>query len=269
MDNTESYIETNRKAWNKKTGFHIRSDFYDHKSFLEGKSSLKSIELDLLGDVRGKSILHLQCHFGQDSISLSRSGAEVTGIDLSDVAIREARSFALQTNTETRFICCNLYDLPLHLDEQFDLVFTSYGTITWLPDLDLWASIIAQFLKPNGKLVFVEFHPVVWMFNDEFDRVGYSYFNTGQIVESETGTYADRLAPIEQEFVSWNHGLGEIFNGLIKNGLEINSFDEYDYSPYNCFKHTWEPEPGMFRIKHLENRIPIIYSIKATKKSRW
>ncbi len=263
------YIEINRKSWNEKTDIHIRSDFYDNENFLHGKSSLKSIELDLLGGIAGKSILHLQCHFGQDSISLGRLGAMVTGVDLSDTAIKRAKEFASKMQVQTKFICCNLYDLPQHLDEQFDIVFTSYGTIGWLPDLGKWAEIISRYLKPGGKFILVEFHPVVWMFDDDFTKMGYNYFNTGAITETETGTYADRQAPIKQEFVSWNHSLGEVINNLIKNGLEINSFTEFNYSPYNCFKHTTELEPGKFRIVHLDDKIPMIYSILATKKNKW
>ncbi|HEY4156407.1 MAG TPA: class I SAM-dependent methyltransferase [Puia sp.] len=268
MEQNKNYFETNRKIWNEKTEIHIRSAFYDNKSFLEGKSSLKSIELNLLGNLEGRSVLHLQCHFGQDSISMSRLGAKVTGIDLSDQAIRRAREFATQTGTQTKFICCNIYDLPDHLDEQFDIVFTSYGTITWLPDLEKWAGIVSQYLKPNGRFILVEFHPVVWMFDDEFDKVGYSYFNAGPIIEKEKGDYAEPEALAGQEFVGWNHGMSEILNSLINNGLEINSFNEFDYSPYNCFRNTVEAEPGKYRIGHLGNKIPMLYSIGATKKRR-
>ena len=267
MGKETNYIETNKKIWNQKTEVHIKSVFYDNDNFLKGKSSLKGIELDLLGDIAGKSILHLQCHFGQDSISLSRLGANVTGIDLSDEAIKRAKEFASQTHSQTKFICCDIYDLPNFLDEQFDIVFSSYGTISWLPDLDTWAEIISQYLKPNGKFVFVEFHPVVWMFDDEFDKPGYSYFNTGPLLETETGTYADKEAPIKQEFVNWNHSISEILNSLINHGLGIKSFNEFDYSPYNCFKHTIKIEPDKYRIKHLDNKIPMLYSILATKKS--
>ena len=112
--------------------------------------------------------MHLQCLFGQDSISLSRLGADVTGVDLSDKAIESAKKIAEDTHSDARFICCDIYDLPNQLDEKFDIVFTSYGTIGWLPDLDKWAKIVSWFLKPNGQFVFVEFHPVVWMFDDNF-----------------------------------------------------------------------------------------------------
>jgi SAM-dependent methyltransferase len=269
MDQERDYIDINRKAWNRKTEFHIQSDFYDQANFLKGKSSLKSIELDLLGDVSGKNVLHLQCHFGQDSISLGRLGAKVTGIDLSDEAIKKARETALQIHSQTRFICCNIYDLPDHLDEQFDIVFTSYGTIGWLPDMDGWAEIISKYLKPGGKFLMVDFHPVVWMFDDAFEKIEYRYLNSGPIIENEQGTYADRTAPIEQESVGWNHGIGEILNPLIKNGLEINAFEEFDYSPFGNFQHMVEPVPGKFRIRHLDNKIPMVYSILATKKSDW
>jgi SAM-dependent methyltransferase len=267
MTSIPNYIEINRESWNKKTEIHIKSDFYEHEAFLKGKSSLNSIELDLLGDIKGKSILHLQCHFGQDTISLSRLGATVTGVDLSNIAIEQAKQIAEETQANAEFICCDIYDLPNHLNKQFDIVFTSYGTIGWLPDLNKWAAIVAQFLKPDGKFVFVEFHPVVWMFDYDFEKIGYNYFNTGAIVETESGTYADKKADIHRQTVSWNHSLSEVINSLIKNGLEIQSFDEFDYSPYNCFNNTLEIEVKKFRIKHLDNKIPMLFAIAATKKS--
>jgi SAM-dependent methyltransferase len=260
------YLAINKESWNSRTDAHMDSEFYNVEGFLKGNSSLNSIELNLLGDLKGKSVLHLQCHFGQDTISLQRMGANATGIDLSDKAIASAVELAKKTNQAAQFICCDVYDLPNHLHEQFDLVFTSYGTIGWLPDLDKWAQVISIFLKPGGKFVFAEFHPVVWMFDDQFEKVGYNYFNTGPIVETESGTYADRDAPIRQEYVCWNHGIGEVLNSLLANGLELNSFAEFDYSPYNCFKETMEFEPKKFRIKHLDNKIPMVYALTATKK---
>jgi len=260
------YININRESWNKKTEIHIKSEFYDMDGFLNGKSSLNDIELNLLGDIQGKSILHLQCHFGQDSISLARLGASVVGVDFSDKAIENARQIAKDTNAGTRFICCDIYDLPHFLEERFDIVYTSYGTIGWLPDLDKWAKVITQFLKPKGQFVFAEFHPVVWMFDDDFDHIGYRYFNSGAIMETYSGTYADKHADLVQSYIMWNHGIGEVLNSLIKNGLEVLSFDEFDYSPYNCFKKTVEYEPNRFRIAHLEDKIPMVYAISAMKK---
>jgi SAM-dependent methyltransferase len=266
MTPDENYIEINKQSWNHRTAAHLKSAFYDLDGFLKGNSSLNPIELELLGDIRGKSILHLQCHFGQDTISLGRLGANATGVDLSDAAIAAAQRLAIQTQTNASFICCDLYHLPHHLDQQFDLVFTSYGTITWLPDLDRWAKLIAQYLKPGGKFVFVEFHPVVWMFDDQFEKVGYNYFNAGPIVETESGTYADRKADITLQSVCWNHSMSEVVNSLLQNGLEIDSLHEFDYSPYNCFQNTVEFEPRKYRIAHLGNKIPMVYAIEATRK---
>lgn len=118
------------------------------------------------------------------------------------------------------------------------------------------------------NLFSLNFHPVVSMFDYNFEKIGYNYFNTGAIIETETGTYADRNAPITQESVCWNHSISEVVNSLIKNGLAINSFDEFDFSPYNCFNKTIEFESKKFGIEHLENKIPMVYSIATSKNNR-
>jgi 2-polyprenyl-3-methyl-5-hydroxy-6-metoxy-1,4-benzoquinol methylase len=257
----KDYIAKNKHAWNEKTSVHVDSEFYHHTDFLEGKTSLKEIELALLGNIAGKKILHLQCHFGQDTLSLARMGADVTGIDFSDKAI----AFAQKTNQElglnAKFICCDIYTLPQHLQEQFDIVFTSYGTIGWLPDMDKWASVIAHFLKPQGQFVFVEFHPVVWMYDNHFKHIAYNYFNTEAIVEIEKGTYADKEASIEIETISWNHSLSEVIGNLMKHQIQLIDFQEYDYSPYACFQDLEEISPSRFVIKHIGNKLPMVYSL--------
>lgn len=260
----EDYQKLNKKLWDTRLDIHLDSDFYDLKTFINGKSSLNSIELDLLGDLNTKELLHLQCHFGQDSISLSKLGAQVTGVDFSEKSIQKARQLADLMKVNTQFICNDVYSLPQILDNKFDIVFTSYGVINWLPDLDQWAAVIKHFLKPGGKLVFVEFHPVVWMFDDDFYKVAYSYFNTGPLHEQETGSYADRSSKAKTEYINWNHSLDEVFSALLLKGFRIVDFREYDYSPYNCFKHTIEDEPGVFRIKHLGKSIPMVFSMVAT-----
>lgn len=261
----EDYLEINKAAWNEKTDVHIKSEFYNQDAFLSGKTSLNSIELDLLGDVRNKSILHLQCHFGQDTISLSRMGAVATGVDLSDNAIKKANVIATQLGTNTQFVCSDIYELPNNLNEKFDIVFTSYGTIGWLPDLEKWASVISSFLKPKGKFIMADFHPFIWMFDDNFEKIGYNYFKDKPIIETIEGTYANKESKIVSKTISWNHSTSELLNSLLKNDLKLNAFNEYDYSPYNCFNEMEEFEPKKFRIKHLENKIPMVYSVVATK----
>ena len=265
MKSSKNYIEVNKESWNKRTEVHVKSDFYDNETFKKGKCSLNQIELDLLGDISGKSILHLQCHFGQDTISLNRFGAQITGVDLSDKSIRYAEQLAEETNATAKFVCCNIYDLKNHLNEKFDIVFASYGTIGWLPDMQKWADIIKHFLKPKGEFVFVEFHPFVWMFNDDFNTIQYNYFNTEPIIETETGTYADTDSNIIQENITWNHSISEVIQSLLNSDLNIETLKEFDYSPYPCFKNIEKVEKNKYRIKHLNNKIPMIYALKARK----
>lgn len=267
MSIQKDYLTINKASWNNRTETHLHSEFYDVKGFIQGNSSLNDIELAMLGAIKGKSILHLQCHFGQDSISLQRLGATVVGVDLSDKAIENAVQLAKETNAAATFICCDIYELPKYLDQQFDIVFTSYGTITWLPDLTKWAEIISHFLKPNGKFIFVEFHPVMWMFDDKIEKIGYPYFNEHPICETETGTYADKTASITQSYVTWNHSLSEVIQSLIDKKLMITAFEEYDYSPYNVFHNMKEVAPKQYKIQHIEHNIPLVYSIIAIKSS--
>ena len=262
-----NYLELNEESWNKRTAHHVVSDFYAMDDFKAGKSSLIDIELGLLGDVKGKQILHLQCHFGQDSLSLARMGAKVTGIDLSDKAIATAKELNTELNLDAEFIVSDVYDLPNNLKGEFDIVYTSYGTIGWLPDMNKWGSIISHFLKPEGKFVFVEFHPNVWMYDDDFTHVKYNYFKDDAIVEEEEGTYADKDAKVKFKYVCWNHSLSEVMSGLLDNGLTVNNFKEYNYSPYDCFAHTEKIGECKYQIKAFGDKMPLCYSI-VTHKSK-
>ncbi len=261
----ENYLELNRSNWNDRAEAHFGSDFYDVKGFLEGKSSLNGPELSLLGDVMGKRVLHLQCHFGQDTLSLARMGAVATGVDFSEKAISLAHALSEKAGVDARFVCSDIYSLPSVLDEKYDIVFTSYGTIGWLPDLDKWAAVITHFLRTGGRFVMVDFHPALWMWDDHFKDIAYSYFNVEPIVESVSGTYTDKDTSIKGQNISWNHSTSELLNALIKNGLHLEVYNEYDYSPYNCFNETVEDEPGIFRIKRFGNKLPMMYSLRAAK----
>ncbi|MEO8414232.1 MAG: class I SAM-dependent methyltransferase [Ginsengibacter sp.] len=267
MSKELNYISTNKNLWNTRTDHHVNSKFYNLEGFIQGESSLNTIELTLLGDVKNKTILHLQCHFGMDTLSLSRLGAVPTGVDLSDHAIGKAKELAEQLGLDARFICCNIYDLAKHTSEKFDIVFTSYGTIGWLPDLDKWAKTISDHLKPSGTFILVEFHPVVWMFDNDFNKIAYSYFKKEAIVEIEENTYADKNATINMESITWNHAMSEVFQSLAQKGMQVDDLQEYDYSPYDCFSGTEKLAEGKFIIKKLGNTIPMIYSIVATKHS--
>jgi SAM-dependent methyltransferase len=266
MEDYNQYFEANKELWNQRTAIHIDSSFYDVAGFKAGKNVLTPIELNELGDVNGKKMLHLQCHFGMDSLNWARLGADVTGVDLSDEAIKEANKLNDELGMNTKFICCNVYDLKEQLDEKFDIVFTSYGVVGWLPDLDKWAEIISNFLKTGGIFYMAEFHPVVWMFDDEFTHVKYFYDNREVIITDSEGTYTDRNADIKVKEYGWNHSLSEVLNALIKQGLKIEMFNEHMYSPYPCFNKMVQGEDGNWRIKDMEGKIPMVYSIKAVKQ---
>jgi SAM-dependent methyltransferase len=260
----QEFIRFNRQLWDKKTPYHLASDFYDVEGFLAGKESLNNIELDLLGDLSGKKVLHLQCHFGQDTLSLARKGAEVTGVDLSGKAIEAAVSLSAKMEVEARFIQANIFDLPEVLDEKFDLIFTSYGVIGWLPDLQAWGALIANYLQAGGRFVIAEFHPVMWMFDDEIQKIKYPYFNLGPIIEESIHTYADSEAPIQQLAYNWNHSLADVLGALLSAGLQITDFQEYNYSPYDIFAGGIAVEHG-YQVKGLEDKLPYIFSVVANK----
>ena len=268
MENFNEYFDANKNLWNQRTTIHKDSSFYNLAGFKNGENVLTPIELKDLGDVQGKKMLHLQCHFGMDSLNWARLGANVTGVDLSDVAISEAKRLNLELGLNAKFICANVYDLKDHLDGQFDIVFTSYGTIGWLPDLDKWAAIVSHYLKPNGIFYIAEFHPVVWMFDDEFTHIKYYYDNREVIITENQGTYTDTdtKSDIKVKEYGWNHGLSEVVNALINAGLKIESLNEFNYSPYPCFSNTVETEKGKWQIKGMEGKIPMVYSITAKRE---
>ena len=260
----EDYLSLNKQEWNKRTLLHVDSDFYNLKGFKAGKSSLNEIELALLGDVKDLSICHLQCHFGMDSLSLSRMGAKVVGLDLSDEAIKKATELNDELGLSARFVCGDVYSAPELISERFDMVFTSYGTIGWLPDLGRWASVVSNLLKPGGRLVFVEFHPFIWVYDDSLQEIRYTYFNKESIHESEEGSYASETKE-QLRSISWNHALSEVVSALQEQGLKLDDFKEYDYSPYPIFPEQKEFESGKFRPSIWGDKLPLVYSLCMSK----
>jgi 2-polyprenyl-3-methyl-5-hydroxy-6-metoxy-1,4-benzoquinol methylase len=265
MDTKINYTEINRELWNAKTAVHLKSDFYNLPGFLKGETSLKSIELEMLGDISGKSVLHLQCHFGQDSISLARMGANVTAVDLSDQALKKGRELAIETKTQVTFIESDVLKLIGKIDQKFDIVFASYGCVAWLDDLDKWAKTVSHHMKPGGKFVFVESHPVLWMMDEAVDQVKYSYFKAEPFVELETSSYTDSSNHKELQSVSWNHSFSEVLNALLRHRISIQQFDEFDYFPYPIFEDGTETEKGRFRPKTHGDKLPLTYALLGSK----
>jgi len=263
-----AYFNTNKETWNKKVEIHLKSDFYDVAGFLKGKTSLNSYEITELGNVKNKSLLHLQCHFGLDTLSLSRLGAKCTGIDISNKGIKEAKKLNTKTGLDAVFIESNVYDISKTVKGKFDIVFASYGVIGWLPNLTSWAQNIANKLNKNGFFYLIEFHPIVWMYDylQTPPKLAYSYLNKEVIYEEYKGTYTNSDAKIISKEYGWNHGLGELVTALTKAGLQIEFLHEFEKSPYNCFPNMEKTKDGMFVLKELKEKFPLLFSIKATKK---
>lgn len=249
----------NRIAWDSRVAAHFDSRFYDVKGFLSGETSLREIELAELGDVRGKSLLHLQCHFGLDTLSWERKGTKCTGVDISPVAIQKAQELAQELNLKSEFLCADVYSFQSSDTTPYDIVFTSYGAICWLPDLNRWAEVVASNLAVGGRFYIAEFHPV----NDIL--AGYSYFAQAQPDVNEEGTYTENGADTIAKLATWAHPMSSVINALVNAGIQIERVNEFPFSPYNCFEGMVEREPGRFYLSHKGHDVPVVYSIAGRK----
>ena len=257
--------------WDELVHIHAQGNTYGLPAFKAGKSSLHALELGEVGDVAGKSLLHLQCHFGKDSLSWARLGAQVTAMDFSPEGIALGRALSQELSLPARFICCNLYDLPAQLDapqEQFDVVYTSYGVLAWLPDHRRWAQIAASYVKPGGFFYIAEFHPLSMVFSETAfpPVVEFTYFDEGAIAWPVEGSYADRSAVLQAKTsYEWNYPLGEVLTYLVEAGLRIEYLHEWDFSVYNQFPYLQEGPDGLYRLPPGAPRLPLMFSLKASK----
>lgn len=265
MSDSQSYFSTNKATWNQKVKIHAESNMYDLKGFKSGKCSLMKYELEALGEVDGKSLLHLQCHFGLDTLSWSRRGAKCTGVDISDEGIALAKELNKELELDAKFVICNVLDTSDHVKELFDIVFTSYGVIGWLPDLKPWAKMIAERLRSGGTFFIAEFHPIVWMFDyqESPPKMVYGYDQDDAIYEEYQGTYADESSKMISKEYGWNHGLAEVISALIDAGLIIESFHEHHESPYNVLPNLNKTSSGMYAMH--DQLYPLIFTLKARK----
>ena len=230
---------------------------------------MDSIELGEVGDVRGRTLLHLQCHFGLDTLSWAREGAVVTGVDFSEESIRLARELTEKSRLEATFIQSNIYDLPDVLDEVFDIVFTSYGVLCWLNDLNRWAEVIARFLKPGGLFYIIDYHPLAWIFDSDAEddfHLRYSYFHSNEPLSFEVdGSYTgDKIEPISD--YEWAHGIGDIVTSIARAGLRIHFLHEFPMTTFQQFPFLKKHDDGYWYYEHSETQIPLMFSIRATKE---
>jgi len=260
---TTDWSALNRASWNARTPVHLASSFYDLEGWKRGACSLKPIEVEEVGDVRGLHLLHLQCHFGQDTLSWARRGANVVGLDFSDAAIDAARGLAAELGLSARFVCADVHKAAEAVGEQFDIVFSSYGVLGWLPDLEPWARQVAACLRPGGRFHLIEFHPIRWIFDDALERIIYPWDSRGTPIKTEEKhTYADSNAELDLVEVGWNHGIGTVVTALLHAGLVLDALREHDWSPYPIFAGSVEVAPGRFQAERLRGA-PHVYSLIA------
>lgn len=267
----EAHLNANRTMWDAWAQAHHDQPtrFYDVERFKAGENTLMPVELDELGDVSGKSLLHLQCHFGLDTLSWARRGATVTGVDFSPEAIRLARSLAAELDLPAEFVCTNLYDLPDALgDRQYDIVFTSYGVLFWLPDLTAWAELIARYLKPGGTFYIVEFHPFKFVVDfareTQAPRLVDRYFRSEVEVVSGSDSYAVKTTESYTSY-EWLHTLGETVTALCQAGLRIDFLHEFPYATYGIWGVEEQGPDGLWRLRDHDGAIPQMFSIRATR----
>lgn len=277
--NTEAQIEANRRAWDEWATLHMQpTSDYRIDEFRAGEAGWEPNLPDDIGDVTGKSILHLQCHFGKDSLMWARQGARVTGVDFSGTAIQGASSLNAELGLDAEFIQSDVYALPGVLTGEFDIVLTYYGVLCWLPDLARWARIAARYVKPGGFLYVADSHPVANTLEVSEDHpaptITCPYFSRGEPEQYETGggTYA---APDAQtspgNIYEWQHALGDIVNAVIGAGLTVEYLHEFPYLFWDMFCFTpalvmEQDGAGWWRIPGMDDRFPLMFSLKARRK---
>jgi SAM-dependent methyltransferase len=253
-------LVANRSNWNDRTKVHLVSQFYDVEGWLREPRRPRAHEAEALGDVSGLRLLHLQCHFGLDTLAWARAGALVTGLDFSPDAIDAAREIARRAALSDRaeFVCADVYDATKALvHATFDVVYVSLGALCWLPSVDRWAEQVGALVAPGGRFYIHDGHPLAWALADDTLALAETYFEEDEpLVEDSEKTYTDAARPLTaQRSYVWNHGIGEIVTALIRHGLRLEWLVEHDWTPWPHFSwlvehddHRWRVPPGMPRL---------------------
>ncbi len=261
----EDWAATNRALWDERVPIHLGSEFYDLEGFLGGRSSLRPFEPGELGQVKGRTLVHPQCHIGLDTLSWARLGAQVTGLDFSAPAVAAADEIAGRMGLSAEFVQGEVYDAPAALGgRRFDIVYTGVGAILWLPDIERWAETMAALLAPGGRFYMVEFHPFAEVFSEADLTLAESYFDRGPHLYDEPGTYADLSAETEHNrSVEWRHGLGDVVSALADAGLRIELLHEHDFTVHAHWPFLEQGEDGLYRVRSGTPSVPLMYSLRA------
>ena len=279
-----TYFDANRKWWDGVVPIHEASRGYNRPGFLRGEKPLCPVERAELGPrVAGKKLLHLQCHFGMDTLNWARLGATVTGLDFSLPAIEAARRLSAESGIPGRFLQANVYDAAAALGETFDIVYTGIGALNWLPDIRAWAHVVAACLAAGGLLYLYEGHPMMWALDEVRDDgmlvVHKRYFELPEpmMYEDDT-TYVDGPKLELGKTFEWNHGLAEIVTAVIDAGLRISFLHEHHEVPWRALPSMEAVGPGthgadgryqsnrMWRLPEAQrDLVPLMYSLLAMK----
>jgi SAM-dependent methyltransferase len=268
MTQEPSWREKNRAMWDAKAPLHVTSPLYDVAGFKAGGVRLKAHEIQDLGDVSGKDLIHLQCHFGLDTLSWARLGARVVGLDFSKPAVQAASTLAKEIGAEAEFVLSDVYNAPEAVGRRtFDIVYTGVGALCWLPDMDRWAKVVFDLLKPGGELYLFEFHPIKWIFDPAVTSepiMRDDYFSPAEGFPDGGVTYADAsISAAATPTVQWNHPLGEVVTALVRAGLQIDLLRELDWSVMREWEIMEAAEDRMYRMPRDRPSLPLMYVLRA------
>lgn len=267
----DSERQANLDNWDSRVDIHYGSDVYGVQRFIDDPTHLSGVvafDRTKLPDLTGKRLIHLQCHIGTDTVSLARLGAEVTGVDFSAKAIESARRLSEDSGTPARFVESELHEAKSAVPETFDVVYTGVGAINWMPDIRAWAQVVSSFLEPGGVFYIREAHPVLWALDEDdpdFLKIEFPYFEGEALPWVEETTYAGDGVVTSPMTYSWNHGIGETLTALIDAGLRIDRVEEYDFCEWQGISQMVEDSSGHWRLPDRPERLPLMWSVLATK----
>ncbi len=269
-DGVDPAFAQNRASWDERVPIHVASEFYDVEGWLREGRGPRPEEAAAVGDVTGLDLVHLQCHFGLDTLAWARAGARVTGLDFSGPAIEQARVLATRAGLEDRatFVCANVYDAVDALDHRtFDVVYVSLGALNWLPSVDRWASVAAALARPGGRLFLHEVHPLSDALGDAELVLEHTYFEEPEPFIDDSGlTYTDGTYPASTERnYSWNHSLGEIVTAVVDHGFVLEGLEEHDWTSFARFPWLVREGDQRYVLPPGRPRIPLSFSLRARR----
>jgi SAM-dependent methyltransferase len=269
VDAEADWRRLNQANWDDRVPVHLASAFYDVEGFKARypAGSLPSFQLDEVGDVDGKRLVHLQCHIGLDTLSWAARGALVTGVDFSIPAVEAATALASSLGVTTAaFVVSDVYQAAETLSgETFDVVYTGTGALCWLPSITRWASVVSSLLRPGGFVYIAESHPVIQTYSDDGTAIEFDYFEPGPLLFDYPDTYTDGPALQHTRTVEFQHPLGSIVTALASEGLRIEFLHEFDFESFQRFPSLVQCDDGMYRYPAGQPRLPMTFSLRASK----